>query len=595
MSRRLDKPNFLVFLVDEERYPPVYENSEMKQWRKQNLVTQELLRAHGLEFHRHYIGSSACCPSRATLLTGQYPSLHGVTQTTGIAKEAFDSDMFWLNRNTVPTMGNYFREAGYQTYYKGKWHASDEDIIVPGTHKSVPSYNPLTGVPDEDKEALYRNADRLESFGFSGWIGPEPHGKNPRNSASSAAIGLSGRDEVYASEVVALIESLDRQQCHEQNVQPWLLVASFVNPHDIVLYGDITARIPAFKFEVDPMPDVAPPPTLYESLATKPRCQASYRDVYPQALQPITDQPFYRKLYYQLQKNADRQMYKVFEALTRSSFYDDTIVVFTSDHGDLLGAHNHLFQKFYCAYEEFLHVPFVIHNRRLFPQYDSLHSPTSHMDLVPTMLGLANIDLEEVQRGLQRRFSEVHPFVGRDLAPYILGHNQATLADEPIYFMTDDDVTRGQRQISPLGKAYSSVVQPNHIETVIATLYRNGARESWKLSRYFDNVQFWSDPGVKDVTVQQIGGAAGEPYSHCVASVKTQPIQDEYELYNLTEDPCETRNYAHSAWATEDIRRIQHWMASLLEEQRNQKRLSPKWGNRLIGSLRDRNEKTTTS
>ncbi|WP_246329021.1 sulfatase-like hydrolase/transferase [Brevibacillus halotolerans] len=66
--------------------------------------------SYGMEFHRHYIGSAACCPSRATLFTGQYPSLHGVSQTVGVAKEAFDSDMFWLNRNTVPTRETIFEK-----------------------------------------------------------------------------------------------------------------------------------------------------------------------------------------------------------------------------------------------------------------------------------------------------------------------------------------------------------------------------------------------------------------------------------------------------------------------------------------------------
>jgi arylsulfatase A-like enzyme len=71
-------------------------------------------------FTRHYAGSTACSPSRATLFTGQYPSLHGVTQTQGIAKKSQDPDMFWLQPNTVPTMGDYFKQAGYQTFYKGK-------------------------------------------------------------------------------------------------------------------------------------------------------------------------------------------------------------------------------------------------------------------------------------------------------------------------------------------------------------------------------------------------------------------------------------------------------------------------------------------
>ncbi|MCI1693381.1 sulfatase-like hydrolase/transferase [Aneurinibacillus aneurinilyticus] len=574
-SRYPEKPNFLVFLVDEERYPPVYENAEIRDWRRQNLITQQLLKSHGLEFHRHHIGSTACCPSRATLLTGQYPSLHGVSQTTGIAKEPFDSDMFWLDQNTVPTMGDYFRAAGYQTYYKGKWHISYEDIMIPGTHMGLSSYNPLTGVPDEKKEELYYHANRLDSFGFSGWIGPEPHGKNPRNSGSSAAIGLSGRDEVYAAEVVELIESLNHENIHNKNAKPWLIVASFVNPHDIVLYGALTVHLPTFRFEVEPMPDVPPPPSINEPLLTKPRCQTSYRDIYPKALQPIFNQSFYRKLYYQLQKNADRQMFKVFKALTRSSFYDNTIVIFTSDHGDLLGAHGNLHQKWYCAYEEVLHVPFLIHNQQLFPQHKHFHALTSHVDLLPTMLGLANVDIEVIKDRLQSKFSEIRPFVGRDLTPFILGKNQITIANEPIYFMTDDDVTRGQHQINPLGEPYPSVIQPNHVESVITPLHRDGKRELWKLSRYFDNVQFWSHPGIKDETSQPIWGPAFEQEPHWMTQVKTKPEHDEYELYNLTDDPLETCNLALHSFATQHTRSIQAWMMHILEEQRKQKRLYP--------------------
>ncbi|WP_374016547.1 hypothetical protein ABU162_20100 [Paenibacillus thiaminolyticus] len=120
-----------------------------------------------------------------------------------------------------------------------------------------------------------------------------------------------------AAEAAELIRSLDAQHHCDSSAPPWLIIASFVNPHDIVLYGALTAHLPSFRFEVEPMPDVSPPPSMREPLFTKPRCQASYRDIYPRALQPILDLPFYRKLYYQLQKNADRQMMKVFEALTR--------------------------------------------------------------------------------------------------------------------------------------------------------------------------------------------------------------------------------------------------------------------------------------
>ncbi|SDM78630.1 Arylsulfatase A [Paenibacillus sp. yr247] len=572
-NQSLQKPNFLVILVDEERYPPVYENHEIQEWRKNNLVAHERLRANGLEFHRHYIGSAACCPSRATLFTGQYPSLHGVSQTDGIAKEAFDSDMFWLNKNTVPTMGDYFREAGYRTFYKGKWHISHEDIVTPGTHKSLTSYESITGIPDKKKEELYIQADPLDDYGFSGWVGPEPHGKNPRNSASSASIGVSGRDVCYAEEVVELIESLDRKKRADGDIQPWLIVASFVNPHDIVLYGALTAHHPMFNFAVEPMPQPSPPPTLFESLSTKPRCQASYRATYPQALQPIWNQPHYSKLYYQLQKKADQQVNKVFDSLTKSSFYEQTIVIFTSDHGDLLGAHGYLHQKWYCAYEEMIHVPLIIHNTHLFAQHENFDNLTSHVDLLPTLLGLANADVEELHNRLRKRFSEVHPLVGRDLSPSILDLSRDNNnPDEPVYFMSDDDVTRGQHQVNPLGIPYYAVIQPNHIETILVSLTRHQKKELWKYSRYYDNDQFWSQPGTSDVTLETFEGNGS---NRCSITIKTEPVPDEYELYNLTEDPLETRNLAFTDFSTEETQAIHSFMSLLLNEQRNRKRLVP--------------------
>ena len=93
---------------------------------------------HGeIEFHRHYAGSTACTPSRATLFTGQYPSLHGVTSTDGTAKQSSDPGMHWLDPNSVPTLGDWFRAGGYQTHYRGKWHISFADLAIPGTHEGL--------------------------------------------------------------------------------------------------------------------------------------------------------------------------------------------------------------------------------------------------------------------------------------------------------------------------------------------------------------------------------------------------------------------------------------------------------------------------
>ncbi|WP_369411254.1 sulfatase-like hydrolase/transferase [Polycladospora coralii] len=294
----------LILMVDQERFPTTYETTELQDLRKQNLSTRQFLQDNGFSFLHHYAGSTACCPSRTTLYTGQYPSLHGVTQTNGVAKHTYDADVFWLDPNSVPTIGDYFRTAGYHTFWKGRWHASATDIRIPGTTSGLSSYDRL-GYPDPEEESFYYYSDRLENYGFSGWIGPEPHGSSPRNSGSSAAIGLRGRDEIHATQTVNLLMQLDQHS----DTHPWLFMCSFVNPHDIALYGQLSARIPLYDFQIDPtLPRIPPPPTAVEDLYTKPSAQASYRSVYQEALQPTRDTEHLRKLYFSLQKQVDHEM-----------------------------------------------------------------------------------------------------------------------------------------------------------------------------------------------------------------------------------------------------------------------------------------------
>nr|WP_093268064.1 sulfatase-like hydrolase/transferase [Psychrobacillus sp. OK032] len=577
------KPNFLIFLVDEQRFPTVYENDALKKWRKENLKTQELLRKNGLEFLHHYIGSTACSPSRTTLYTGQYPSLHGVTKTTGGAANASEPDIFWLDPNTVPTIGDYFRAAGYDTFWKGKWHASHQDILIPGTQNAMPSYHPATGVPNTKREELYLEANRLDEFGFSGWLGPEPHGTNPRNSASSAQIGTKGRDEVYAREVVNLISSLEKNSTNA-NAKPWLIVSSFINPHDIALYGELTEFSPLFNFEIDPsIPFIPPAPTANESLLTKPTAQESYKETYPKTFQPTRDTLAYRQLYFSLHKQVDCEMSKVFSALQQSKFYENTIVIFTSDHGDLLGAHGGLFQKWYNAYEETIHVPFIIHSPKLFSESRKANMLTSHVDILPTLLGLANINVDKIANELQQDHTEVHPLVGRDLTPVVYKKDNFHRMHEPVYFMSDDDVTKGLNQVSFSGQPYQSVTQPNHLETVIARLItgNDNTYEIWKFSRYFDNPQFWSNPGIEDQTTEiksQIPIDETQSISVSEITTKTQPIPEQYELYNLMKDPLEIKNLSDPSNESKETKHIQKLMTILLEEQCQQKRLRPSSG-----------------
>ena len=580
------RPNFLIIVCDQMRFPTAYESETLKAFRRQYLKTQEMLRAGGVEFLRHYAGSSACAPSRACMVTGHYPSLHGVTQTYGAAKEPCDPDVFWLDPNTVPTFGNYFRAAGYHTYWKGKWHVSYAEMLVPGTHEPVLSFDPETGERDPAQEALYLGADRLGPYGFAGWIGPEPHGSDPiKDTGSSARTRTHGRDAAYADQTVELLRQLDSDRAHGRDAEPWLIVCSFVNPHDIAVFSQTTVDSGQFDFHVDQSvpadyelfrPEFVASHT--ENLSSKPKAQKSYRDTYNVWGGPIPPElgPHYRRFYYQVHKNLDEQMAKVMQALLASRFSDDTIVVFTSDHGEMLGSHGDLHQKFFQGYEETTHVPLIVWSRYLIRGPRTIDALSSHVDLAPTLLGLAGIDPEPIRKLLARSHSDARPLVGRDLSPLLLsGAIPAALAT-PVYFMNEDDPNRGLHMGDAQGITRPPVANPKCVETVIAKLPAGG---TWKFSRYYDSTQYWSDPGTSSEAPEDVFLVQREPtpapgYAGPIdydVSVKGTPVADDYELYELTTDPMELRNkYGDPAYALQ-----QAAMLRILAEQRARKRLNP--------------------
>lgn len=583
------RPNILILMCDEMRFPVVYESAQLQAFRAQYLRTQNFLRANGASFQRHYAASVACTPSRTSLYTGHYPSLHGCTQTTGAAKESFEPDMFWLDPASVPTMGDYFRAAGYETYWRGKWHASDADMLIPGTHSQVVSYD-ANGVPKPQTEALYQAAGRLDQYGFSGWIGPEPHGSSPLNSGSSVPPSQQGRDQGFAAQTCSLIQQLNGHN------KPWLIMSSFVNPHDITLWGLATnlGILSGFDFHIE---DVVPQdlfdPVMFHRTSTenlannnKPAAQVSYQQTYDKWMQPILDDPatleMYYRYYYQLHKNVDEQMMTVLDALLASRFRDNTIVIFTSDHGDLLGSHGGMHQKWYTAYDEAIRVPLIIWNQHLFPTPRTINNLTSHVDLLPTLLGLAGYSSAALQPTVAQDHSDALPLVGRDLSPLLRGEVNPASVNEPLYFMTDDDPSRGLDQDNWTGVGVDSVVQPNHLETVIANL--NGS--VWKLTRYFDNPQFWSSPGTvgtqgtEDVVALQADSTPTQdgtytiPYTVTVKHVPVTLPPPIMEMYNVSADPLEQNNLSgNPAYFAQQTLLLQ-----LLQQQRCAKRLTPQSG-----------------
>lgn len=569
MTRLEKRPNFLIITTDEDRFPPPYENKEARDFRIKNSVALEEMRKHGMEFCNHHAASTACAPSRTTIYTGHYPSLHGVSQTPGIGKSSFDQNMFWLKPNTVPTLGNYFRQAGYQTWYRGKWHISYEDIDVPGTQNALMSNN-VKGEPYPERISLYEEANRLNQYGFNGWIGPEPHGSLQANDGSI-------RDPGFADQVCRLLADLDAKAKTGEPQAPFLMVSSFVNPHDIVFSG-IKQWFPEF-YEAQAaglLPEVAPAPTQDEALESKPRCQKDYVYTYPRMYIPQPTDETYRQFYYYLIAEVNKHIHKVYQALQATCFAEDTIVIFTSDHGEMLGAHGGMQQKWYNAYRETLHVPLIISNKKMFPMGKQTDHYTSHVDLVPTLLGLAGIDADHVRQELAKTYSEAQPLVGRDLSGFI--HGKGVVAEEPIYFMTDDNVEVGSQMYNRLsGQTFNAIIQPNHLETVITKLPELTGDEVWKFSRYFDNPRFYAGATVPGRITDELGPRkvdihVGNPENVTVA----RHIPPEYECYNLTLDPLETKNLMSPLAKSPLPVNIRSALNNILIEQRNKKRLLPK-------------------
>ena len=113
-------PNILLILTDEERYQPDYERDQLADFRSARLPARSSLEQSGIQLGRHYTAATACAPSRTTLFTGQYPSLHGVRNTDGIGKSPHGPGIKWFESDDLPTMGHWFRAAGYRTFYRGK-------------------------------------------------------------------------------------------------------------------------------------------------------------------------------------------------------------------------------------------------------------------------------------------------------------------------------------------------------------------------------------------------------------------------------------------------------------------------------------------
>ena len=467
--------NIVLILTDQERDAGAYESEGMASFRASQLPARLRLFSEGLRFRQHRINTAACVPSRVSIFTGYSPWEHGVHQTDGFAKLHDDPDIHWLPPDRVPTLGHRFQAHGWDTAYFGKWHLSyanlhDEDGTVLGA----------------SEVGAYEHADQLAAYGFHGWTGPEPHGAELANS------GLF-RDEGYVAQAKTWLQ----RRAASSRESGFLLVVSLVNPHDIVFWPPWSLW-QSKLLDVDAIDEIGESPSESQVSGHLPAVLRAYRKRYPSAYGPASivnwlyrrNPERYRKFYCSLLRRSDKLLGQLLECLDETGLRDSTSVVFSSDHGELLGAHGGLHQKWYNAYEETLRVPLVISEPNMPSAGESTDRASNHLDLVPTLLGLAGLS-QDLPRQVHERFEDVPRLRGRDLLNDTVPKHS--------YFVTHDHILEGKHREAAFGRRFPWVgaiwrmryepldAENTAVEAVVERIVESGGQSRlWKLVRYFN-------------------------------------------------------------------------------------------------------------
>jgi arylsulfatase A-like enzyme len=359
------QPNILVIMVDQLRFPQWFGAGPGGPVLPPNL---QRLRQDAVSFARHYTASNDCTPARATLLTGLYTHQTGCMITGGSTLDP-----------GFPTWGSMLREHGYHTHWYGKWH------LTHGDNK----WNPEGG------------SRALERYGFAGGTYPSPDGAPGQGWRVDP--GIAGQFEQWFSTV--------------GESKPWCTTVSFVNPHDIAWWYDWSNRVPAEAFAPSVIGALPPNFETPELLAArnKPLLQRSFQETAASSFGPV---PFTGpevtstwlsmfNLYAKLQLEVDQHIGRVLDALaSRPQVAANTVVVFTSDHGEYGGSHG-LRGKGASAYEEAIRVPLIVKDPRgvltTAPEIARTQL-TSSVDVAPLLLTIAG-GSDEWRR--ERRYAHI--------------------------------------------------------------------------------------------------------------------------------------------------------------------------------------------
>jgi len=344
---------------------------------EEHLPSMCRLLSNGMEFTNYFTNACMCSPSRATLLTSQFPVQTGVT-TTGSPQPRFALP------TDIPNLATIFRNEGYHTEWHGKWH--------------------LGGQPSD--------------YGFDGWQPPDAGNYLSLNDTLGG--GDPDNDTRFLTEVCTFLQRWEQQGTQPEGPerQPFLLVASFVNPHDVY----VAQHEPTLGYTKEDFHRVTVPlPSNWNEdpdANHKPRAQGEMSLPYV----PFCNQPQeYVNFYAYLHTVVDAQIGKLLDELDRLHLTEDTLILRTADHGEQ-GLSHSLVEKFYNVYEESIHIPLIVSNPIAFPKPFQTPALASHVDLVPTLYSLLSSSRSTMTtNSLPDSTSPQYSFVGTDLSPILDG------------------------------------------------------------------------------------------------------------------------------------------------------------------------------
>jgi uncharacterized sulfatase len=348
----MPQPNFVLIMTDTQATNVIgaYGHPEL------GTPNIDRLAKTGVTFDRAYTTCPLCTPARAGIFTGIYPHSAGA----------------WTNNlplgDNVITMGQRFRDGGYRTAYVGKWHLDGHDYFGTGL------------CPDGWDDACWydgrRYLDELSEEEIHLW-----------------RKGLSTPEDLRAHDVRAeftwahrvsdrAIDFLERQ-----SDEPFLLVVSYDEPHHpFTCPPEYAEKFVDYAYPVGP--------AAYDTLEDKP----SHQREWAAADNVHLESGCLRfPMYFGCNSFVDSEIGRVIDAV-HALAPENMTIIFTSDHGDMLGAHG-LTGKGPAMYEEIAHIPLIVE------QPDSVGSGTinstlvSHIDLLPTMLELAGLDVPPIMEG----------------------------------------------------------------------------------------------------------------------------------------------------------------------------------------------------